>query len=214
VRTEDAIPRLRGWLHVHAAWVAALLAGVLIVLAPTPAARLAATIYGGAMILLFGASALYHRWRGDARWRPWLRRIDHSAIYVFIAATYTPVGILVLHGTLQTIVLAGAWTGAALGVLMCVAWTSAPRALAAACYAALGWVSAVTIPVLLRELGVAPFVLLAIGGVLYSAGALVYALRRPNLWPRTFGFHEVFHALVVLAAAAQFTAIAGWVVLG
>jgi hemolysin III len=209
---DEVIPRLRGLLHAHAAWVAAAASVVLVALAPTAGARVAALIYGAGLIALFSASALYHRWRGDPRWKPWLRRLDHSTIFVFIAASYTPVALLVIDGTLQTVVLVSVWAGAAAGVTLSLAWITAPRWLVAGCYLALGWVAVIAMPELWREVGPAPFVLLAAGGMLYSLGAGVYAIRRPNLWPRTFGFHEVFHALVIAAALAHFIAIAGWVV--
>jgi hemolysin III len=208
---EEVIPRLRGLLHAHAAWVAVAASAVLIALAPTGAARLAALIYGAGLVALFSASALYHRWRGDPRWKPWLRRLDHSTIFLFIAASYTPVGLLVLEGTLQTVVLVSVWTGAAAGVILSLAWITAPRWLQAACYLALGWVAVVALPQLAQKVGVAPFVLLALGGGLYSLGAAVYAIQKPNFWPRTYGFHEVFHTLVIAAAAVHFIAMAGWV---
>ena len=209
---EAVIPRLRGLLHVHAAWVAGAASIVLVVLAPTAAARVAAVIYGAALIALFSTSALYHRWPGDPRWKPWLRRLDHSTIYVFIAASYTPVGLLVLDGTMQTVVLVSVWAGAAAGVVLSLAWITAPRWLQAACYVALGWVSVIALPQLADRVGIAPFALLAAGGALYSLGAAVYAARRPDRWPRTFGFHEVFHTLVIAAALVQFIAMVGWVV--
>jgi hemolysin III len=209
---DEVIPRLRGLLHAHAAWVAGAAAVVLVVLAPTGGARVASGIYGAALIALFSVSALYHRWPGDPRWKPWLQRLDHSTIFVFIAASYTPVGLLVLDGTLQTAVLVSVWAGAAAGVTLSLAWITAPRWLVAGCYLALGWVAVVALPELWRQIGPAPFVLLALGGGLYSLGAAVYAIRKPNLWPRTFGFHEVFHALVIAAALSHFIAMAGWVV--
>ena len=208
---DEVIPRLRGLLHAHAAWVAGAASIVLVLLAPNAAGRVAAVIYGAGLIALFSASALYHRWPGDPRWKPWLRRLDHSTIYVFIAASYTPVALLVLDGTIQTVVLVSVWVGAAAGVTMSLAWINAPRWLQAACYLALGWVSVVALPQLADRAGIAPFVLLAAGGLLYSLGAMVYALRRPNLWPRTYGFHEVFHTLVIAAALVHFIAMAGWV---
>jgi hemolysin III len=211
---EEVIPRLRGLLHAHATWVAAVAAIVLIAIAPTAAARWAALIYGAAMIALFGFSALYHRWHGDPRWKPWLRRLDHSTIFVFIAASYTPIALLVLDGTVGTIVLISVWVGAAAGVALSLAWTTAPRVFVACCYLALGWVAVVAIPELWRQAGPAPFVLFAAGGALYSLGAAVYAAQRPDWWPRTFGFHEVFHTLVIAAALVHFIAIAGWVVPG
>jgi hemolysin III len=208
---DEVIPRLRGLLHAHAAWIAGAASIVLVLLAPNAAGRVAAVIYGAGLIALFSASALYHRWPGDPRWKPWLRRLDHSTIYVFIAASYTPVGLLVLDGTIQTVVLVSVWVGATAGVIMSLAWITAPRWLQAVCYLALGWVSVVALPQLADRAGIAPFVLLAAGGLLYSLGAMVYALRRPNLWPRTYGFHEVFHTLVIAAALVHFIAMAGWV---
>jgi len=209
---EEVIPRLRGLLHAHAAWVAAVAATVLIVLAPTAGARVAALVYGIGLIALFTVSALYHRWPGDPRWKPWLRRMDHSTIFVFIAASYTPVGLLMLDGTVQIVVLVSVWAGALAGIVMSVAWISAPRWLQALTYLLVGWVAVLALPQLADRAGVAPLVLLAVGGGLYSLGAVVYALRRPNLWPRTYGFHEVFHTLVIAAAVVHFVAMAGWVV--
>jgi hemolysin III len=209
---EEVIPRLRGILHAHAAWVAVAASVVLVAIAPNAAGRVAAVIYGAGLVALFSASALYHRWPGDPRWKPWLRRLDHSTIFVFIAASYTPVALLVLDGTIQTIVLVSVWAGAAAGVTLSLAWITAPRWLQAACYLALGWVAVIAVPQLADRAGVAPLVLLGAGGLLYSLGATVYALQRPNLWPRTYGFHEVFHTLVIAAAVVHFIAIAGWVV--
>jgi hemolysin III len=209
---EEVIPRLRGLLHAYAFYVAAVAAVVLVALAPTGQARVAAAIYGGGLCALFAASGLYHRWRWNPRWRPLLRRIDHSTIFVFIAASYTPVALLVLSGPVQVVVLVSVWAGALAGVALSVAWITAPRALVATCYLALGWVSIVTMPQLAEKLGIAPLVLFAAGGVLYTLGAIVYAARRPNPWPRTFGFHEVFHALVIAAATVHFVAMAGWVI--
>jgi hemolysin III len=206
------IPRMRGVTHAYAFWCALVAAGLLVALAPGGAPRVAAAIYGVGLCALFGGSGLYHRWRWNPRWRPVLRRIDHSTIYVFIAATYTPVAVLVLDGTMRWAVLATVWVGAAAGVTFSVAWISAPRALCAGTYVALGWVALVCFPELWAALPVAPVVLIAAGGVLYTVGAVIFALGRPNPWPRTFGFHEIFHVFVILAAAAHFVAIAGWVV--
>jgi hemolysin III len=205
------LPLLRGRLHQYAAGVAVLAAVVLIVLAPDARARTAAAIYGAGLCVLFGMSALYHRWPGPIRFKPLLRRLDHSAIFVFIAASYTPVGLLVLSPPLGTIILAVAWAIAAGGVIMSVAWIDAPRIVQALCYIAAGWVAVAAVPQLLH-VGVAPFVLFAIGGVVYSVGALVYAWQRPDPWPRVFGFHEVFHTLVIAAAIVHFVAMAGWVI--
>jgi hemolysin III len=206
---EEVVPRLRGLLHAWAFWFALAAAGILIIVAYDGRARIAAVIYGAGLCALFGASATYHRWRGHPRWKPVLRRVDHSTIFVFIAASYTPIALLVLHGPLSTIVLISVWAGALAGVVMSVAWIEAPRVLTAVCYIAVGWVALVAMPQLFEHRGVAVPVLLLIGGLLYSLGAAAYATKRPNPWPRTFGFHEVFHSLVIAAALVHFIAIAG-----
>jgi hemolysin III len=209
---RDLVPVLRGVSHAVAFWVASAAAVALAVLAPTATARVAALVYGLGLCALFAASATYHRWRWSDRWRPLLRRIDHSTIFVFIAASYTPVALLVMHGSLRWVLLAAVWAGALGGVVLSVAWITAPRVLQAACYLALGWVAVFAVPQLLDHLGLAPLILLAAGGILYTAGAVVYATQRPNPWPRVFGFHEVFHAFVIAAAVVHFVAIAGWVI--
>jgi hemolysin III len=214
VTSDELVPLLRGVSHVWAFWLALVAGAVLLVLAPAADARIAALVYAVGLCALFAGSGLYHRWRWDPRWRPLLRRIDHSTIFIFIAASYTPIALLVLDGSLRVIVLIGVWAGAVAGVAFSVAWISAPRALTAGTYLALGWFAVITIPQLVDRLPVTPLALLAAGGVLYTLGALVYAAQRPNPWPRTFGFHEVFHALVIAAAAAHFTAMAGWVIPG
>jgi hemolysin III len=207
----ELIPGLRGVSHAWAFWCALIAGSVLTVYAPSGAARAAAIVYSAGLCALFAASGLYHRWRWNPRWRPVLRRIDHSTIFVFIAATYTPVALLVMHGTLRWVILAAVWSGAIGGVILSVAWITAPRVLSAACYLALGWVSAFALPQMIQHLDLAPLILLAAGGVLYTLGAVVYATKRPDPWPRVFGFHEVFHALVIAAAVVQFVALAGWV---
>jgi hemolysin III len=206
---ELPLPRLRGLLHAWAFWFALAAAITLIVVAPDARARVAAVIYGIGLCALFGASATYHRWRGNPRWKPILRRIDHSTIFVFIAASYTPISLLVLHDPLRWIVLASVWVGALAGVAMSIAWINAPRVLVALCYIAVGWVAVVAMPQLFSARGAAMPVLLLVGGILYSLGAAAYATKRPNPWPRTYGFHEVFHTLVIAAAVVHFVAIAG-----
>jgi hemolysin III len=211
---RELIPLLRGRLHQYAVAVAVAAAIVLVALAPTGRARVAALIYGVGLCVLFAASALYHRWPGPPQFKPLLRRIDHSAIFVFIAASYTPVGLLVLNPPGGTLVLAAAWIAAAAGVTLSIGWIDAPRWAHALCYVATGWIAVAALPQLLDGAGVAPFVLFAVGGAVYSLGALVYAWQRPNPWPRVFGFHEVFHALVIAAAIVHFVAMAGWVIPG
>jgi hemolysin III len=212
VHGTDLIPQLRGVLHQWAFWFALAAAVALVTLAPGGVARVAALVYGAGLCLMLATSALYHRWNCSPRVRSLLCRIDHSAIYLFMAACYTPVGLLVLDGTLRWVVLGSVGGGCLAGVALSVAWVTAPRVLYALTYLALGWVIVIAFPQLTSELDVAPLVLLGAGGLLYSAGAVIYALRRPDPWPATFGFHEIFHALVVAAALTHFVAIAGWVI--
>ncbi len=208
----ELIPILRGVLHQWAFCVALAAAVVLVAVAPDGVPRLAALIYGGGLCLMLAASALYHRLKCSPRVRMWLCRIDHSAIYVFLAASYTPVGLLLLEGPVRWIVLGSVWGGCLAGVALSVAWVTAPRILFALSYLALGWVIVLAFPQLTKTLDATPLLLFAVGGLLYSIGAAVYATRRPNPWPRTFGFHEIFHALVVAAALVHFVAMAGWVI--
>src|SRR3954452_16431095 len=169
---EDELrPLLRGVSHAYAFWAALAAAIALAVLVPPGTPRVASIVYGIGLCGLFAASGTYHRWRWNPRWRPLLRRIDHSTIFVFIAATYTPVALLVMHGPLRWVILVAVWAGALGGVILSVAWITAPRVLSAACYLALGWVSVVALPQLVGNLPVAPLVLLAAGGLLYTLGA-------------------------------------------
>jgi hemolysin III len=206
----DIVPRLRGISHLFASGVAVIAAVVIVVVAPGGRATVAVAIYGAGLAALFGGSALYHRWPGPARFKPVLQRIDRSTIFVFIAASYTPIALVVLHGPLSVVVLVLAWAGAAVGVAFSAGWVNAPAAVRTGCYLALGWMALIALPQLIRELSVVPLVLLGVGGVLYSVGAVIYARQKPNPWPQTFGFHEIFHALVIAAAASQYTAVIGW----
>jgi hemolysin III len=212
VQGTDLIPHLRGVSHQWAFWFALAAAAALVALAPSGVARFAAVIYGAGLCLMLAASALYHRLKCSDGVRNLLCRIDHSAIYVFMAASYTPVALLLLEGTLRWAVLAFVWAGALGGVALSVAWVTAPRLLFALSYVGLGWAVLVAFPELMSDLDAAPIILFGAGGLLYSAGAVIYALRRPDPWPTTFGFHEVFHALVIAAAVTHFVAIAGWVI--
>jgi hemolysin III len=209
---ERLVPRLRGVSHVIAFGLAVAAAAVIIVVAPGGRATVAVAIYGAGLAALFGGSALYHRWPGPTRFKPVLQRLDRSAIFAFIAASYTPIALLVLHGAFALVTLAVVWAGAAAGVAFSAGWVNAPAWARAGCYLALGWLAVIALPQLVGELSVAPLVLLGAGGVLYSVGAVVYARQRPDPWPLTFGFHEIFHALVIAAAATQYTAVIGWVV--
>jgi hemolysin III len=210
---NELVPLLRGVLHQWAFWFALAAAVGLVAFAPAGPARIAALVYGAGLCAMLAASALYHRYRCSPRVRSILCRLDHSAIYLFMAASYTPVGLLVLDGTLRWAVLGTVWAGCLGGVALSVAWVTAPRLLFAVSYVALGWTIVIAFPQLVSELDAAALALFAAGGVLYSAGAVIYALQRPDPWPRTFGFHEIFHALVIAAAVTHFVAMAGWVIL-
>jgi hemolysin III len=210
---NELVPMLRGVMHQWALWFALAAGAALVVLAPPGTARLAAVIYGAGLCAMLAASAAYHRWKCTPRVRSVLCRIDHSAIYLFMGASYTPVCLLVLEGRTRWAVLGAVWAGCLAGVALSVAWVTAPRVLNAVAYVGLGWAVIAAFPQLLAALDLAPLLLFAAGGVLYSVGAVIYALQRPDPWPRTFGFHEVFHALVIAAAVTHFVAMAGWVIL-
>jgi hemolysin III len=201
-------PRLRGVLHEYAFFVS-LACGVALILAATNGrARLAAAVYAGAVSALLGTSALYHRVTWRPRARRWMRRLDHSMIFVLIAGTYTPVALLALKGSLSSTILIVLWAGAGGGMVFKLAWIDAPKWLFAAVYVALGLVTAAVfgqLPATIGWLGAAG---LAAGGLLYALGAVVYASGRPNPWPRVFGYHEVFHTLVIAAAALHYAVIA------
>jgi hemolysin III len=197
-------------IHQYAFFVALVLGGALVVLAPGGRERVAAAIYAASVAGLLGTSALYHRRNWTVRARMWMRRLDHSMIFVLIAGTYTPFALLVLHGTLARTILVVVWAGALGGTILNVFWVRAPKAVTAAVYIALGWVAIAALPQMAREMGALGVGLIVFGGVLYTAGAVIYALRRPNPVPGVFGYHEVFHALVVAAAAAHFAAVAAY----
>jgi hemolysin III len=208
---EVRVPRLRGVSHAVAFFLAAGAALRAVAVAPAGPATVGVALYGAGLVALFGASALYHRWPARGRFKAVLQRFDHSIIFLFIAASYTPIALIVLRGQLAWVILGIAWTGAAAGVTFSLGWIEAPRRVIAGSYVALGWVALLALPKLLEQLGPEPLALLAGGGLLYSAGAVVYARQRPDPWPRWFGFHEIFHALVIVAAAAQYIALVGWV---
>ncbi len=206
--TEPVKPRLRGVLHEYAFFVSLACGIVLILAASDGRARIAAAVYAVALSGLLGTSALYHRvtWRPGAR--RWMRRLDHSMIFILIAGTYTPVALLALKGSLATTILIVLWAGALGGVIFKLLWIDAPKWLFAAVYVTLGLVTAAVfgeLPATIGWLGVAG---LATGGLLYVIGAVVYASGRPNPWPKVFGYHEVFHTLVIVAAALHFAVIA------
>ena len=205
-------PRFRGVVHQWSFFVALLAGAGLVAWAPAGRATAATAVYAVALAGLLGTSALYHRvtWRPSVR--AWVRRLDHSMIFVLIAGTYTPFAVLVLDEPLGAVVLAGVWGGALAGIVFTLIWVDAPKWLTAAAYVALGWFSIIAIPQITEKAGVGALVLLGAGGIAYTAGAVVYARRRPDPRPATFGYHEIFHVLVVVAAAAHFAAIAAFAV--
>jgi hemolysin III len=205
-------PRLRGVSHQYAFYVALAAGAALVVLARGGEARAAALVYGFSLCAMFGASALYHRIDWSPRPRAWLRRLDHSMIFVLVAGTYTPFALLVIAPALGWTLLVVVWAGALAGVLVSLVWIDAPRWLTAILYVALGWASIVMMPQLWERAGALAVVMLAAGGLLYTLGAVVYARRRPDPAPRVFGYHEVFHALVIAAAAVHFAAVAAFAV--
>jgi hemolysin III len=201
-------PRLRGVSHQYAFFVAIAAGIALVALAQGMQARVALAVYAVSLSAMFGASALYHRIDWAPRARAWLQRLDHSMIYVLVAGTYTPFALLVLAPALGWTVLGVVWAGALAGIVLSLVWIDAPRWLSAVLYIVLGWVSVVVVPQLWDRAGVMAVALLATGGVLYTIGAVIYARRRPDPAPRVFGYHEVFHVFVIVAATAHFAAIA------
>jgi hemolysin III len=208
VAPPSAKPRLRGVSHQWGFVVSLACGATLIALARGGRAVTAAAIYAGATSALLGTSTLYHRvdWRPAAR--RWMRRLDRSMIYVLIAASYTPFTLFALHGALATIVLLVVWTGAAGGVALQLIWPDHPKWVAAVVAIALGWVAAVTLSQLPGTIGWGAIGALLVSGVLYTTGAVVYARERPNPRPGVFGYHEVFHALVLAAAAIHYAVVA------
>jgi hemolysin III len=211
--TAEAIaavkPKLRGVSHEWAFFLSLGFGTALIILAETPRATLAVAIYAVSLSALFGTSALYHRvnWARPSV-RQWMRRLDHSMIFFLIAGTYTPFALLVLEGTLAMAILAVVWIGAIAGAIVEMIWIDHPQWASALIYLSLGWVAVAAFPELWTSMGPAGTLLVAAGGLLYTAGAVVYATQRPNPVPATFGYHEVFHLLVIAAAVAHFSAVA------
>jgi len=192
--------------------IALALAPFMIVGADRGRPRLAAAVFAGSVAACFGASALYHRVTWTARMRLWMRRIDHAGVYLLIAGTYTPVSLLVLRGAWRPVVLTIVWAGAAAAIVLKFVWVAAPKWLAAAIGIALGWMAVVVLPQLVTRLHPAAVILLSVGGLAYTAGAVVYARRRPDPAPAVFGYHELFHALTIIGVACQYVAIAFFIV--
>jgi hemolysin III len=194
-------------LHQFAFYAAVVVAPFAIVAADGRRASVTVAIFAFSVAACFGASALYHRVTWSPRVRPWMRRVDHAGVYLLIAGTYTPVSLLALEGAWQTVILTTVWVGAGAAIVLKFAWVDAPKWLAAAIGLALGWVAIVALPHLASRIDLTAVVLLVVGGIAYTVGALVYAFRRPNPFPAVFGYHELFHALTLVAVACQYTAI-------
>lgn len=192
--------------------VSLVIGTLLIVGVDGPRRHVAAAVFAGSVAACFGASALYHRVTWSPKLRLWMRRIDHAGVYLLIAGTYTPVCLLVLGGAWSVTVLAIVWAGACVSIVLKFVWVDAPKWFAALIGVALGWAGVAALPQLIVRLSPAPVVLLCVGGIVYTAGAVVYARKWPNPAPAVFGYHEVFHALTIVAVACQYVAIAFFVV--
>jgi hemolysin III len=205
--TAAVKPKLRGWFHAGT-FPLALAAGiVLISLAPTAGSAAACTVFAVSSWLLFGVSGVYHRGTWGPKWAAILRRLDHTNIFLIIAGTYTPLSVMLLPHHSAVVLLSLVWAGALIGIGMRVFWLGAPRWVYVPCYLALGWAAVFYLPSFLRYGGGAVLSLVIAGGLLYSVGAVVYALKKPNPSPRWFGFHEIFHLFTIAAFACHYVAI-------
>nr|WP_310403513.1 hemolysin III family protein [Nocardia kruczakiae] len=213
LRTLAVKPRMRGWIHTYAVGVAAVAVAVLVAAAATVSATAgwSTLVYGVTVCGIFGISAIYHRvtWQ-STRTRTRMKRADHSMIFLFIAGSYTPFALLGLPGRTGITLLSVVWAGAVAGVALKVLWPTAPRWVGVPLYLLLGWAIVPVAATLTHNVGVTPMVLLLIGGIAYSVGAILYAVKWPNPWPEVFGHHEFFHAATVLAALCHYVAI--WLV--
>jgi hemolysin III len=208
-------PRLRGVSHQWAFFVSVGLGIALVISAPSGTATAAAAVYAACVATLFGSSAVYHRvdWKRPNA-RRWMRRLDHSAIFLLIAGSYTPFALLALDGTLADVILGVIWAGALAGIVLKLVWIDAANWLTATIYVLLGSVAFGAFPGLVSEVGLTASGMVALGGLLYTVGAVVYARRRPDPVPAVFGYHEVFHVLVILASGLLYAVIAFWVIPG
>lgn len=207
-------PRLRGWLHLVNAPLTLAAGIVLIALSPTAGTRIGSAVYAASALLLFTVSAVYHRGHWSPRAHAFLQRFDHANIFLLIAGSYTPFTLVLLHGTPRTVMLTVVWVGAILGCLFRIFWVGAPRWLYVGIYLGLGWAAVAYLPAYIHGgarlgvgLGITVLVLAASGGLLYTAGAVMYGLKRPDPWPRWFGFHEMFHTMTILAFVTHYVGV-------
>ncbi len=201
-------PLLRGWLHLVCFFLALPAAAVVVALASGVRGRLAATVYALGLLALFAVSGLYHRLNWTAAKRAWMQKLDHGTIFVMIAGSYTPLCLLVLRGWVAWVMLAFAWTGAALGLVLAFTPGRASRVGRGVLYFCLGWAAVVAIPQMWSHLSVVEMILFAVGGLLFTVGSVFLFTHWPDPFPRVFGYHEVWHVLVVLAVICHFVAIA------
>ena len=207
-------PKLRGWLHLATAPLTLAAGIVLVVMSPTATTRIGSALFAGSALVLFSVSAIYHTGTWSPRTWAFLRRFDHSNIFLLIAGSYTPFALILLEGTQQVVLLSVVWSGAIAGVAFRVFWTDAPRWLYTPIYIALGWAAVFFIPGFFRGatelglgVGIAVFTLIVAGGALYTLGGVVYGFKRPNPWPQWFGFHEVFHTFTILAFVSHYVGV-------
>jgi len=205
-------PVLRGVFHQVGFSVSLVVGTLLIVGADGTRQHVAAAVFAAAVAICFGSSALYHRITWTPELRLWMRRVDHAGVYLLIAGTYTPVCLLVLTGAWRWTVLAVVWAGSGAAAIFKFVWVAAPKWLAAAIAIALGWVAVAVLPQLASRLDPAGVALLGAGGLVYTAGAIIYARGRPDPVPAVFGYHELFHALTLIAVSCQYVAIAFFIV--
>jgi len=213
-KLAEVKPRLRGWMHAATAPLALAAFVVLVVLSPTGATRVGSIVFGASALLVFTTSGIYHRGTWSPRMWEFLRRMDHANIFVLIAGSYTPFALLLLHGRPQVVLLSVIWTAALAGMVFRIFWIDAPRWLYTPMYMALGWVAVFFLPQFIdgshrfgAGIAITVLALVASGGLLYTLGGVVYALKRPNPSPRWFGFHEVFHTLTIAAFALHFIGV-------
>jgi hemolysin III len=203
-------PLLRGWFHLCAAFAAVVGLVALMLLADSAGAYVGGSIFAASLIALYGTSATYHTITWGRRMHGLLKRLDHSMIFVLIAGTYTPICLVAAGAAWGITILVTVWSVAAAGILMKVCWPGAPRWLSVLLYASAGWLGVIAGIPLTDWLAWAPIALLFLGGVLYTIGGIIYAARRPDPWPRVFGYHEVFHVLVIAGSALHYTLVAAY----